>query len=104
MRRSSKGLPRGARLVQAGRGAQLDMAALKAALDSGQIAAAMLDVTEPEPLPPGHWAWTDPRVMITPHVASHTDPEEGARHALAVIRAGRAGVRIPGLVDPGRGY
>ena len=99
-----EGLPRGARLVQAGRGAQLDMAALKGALDSGRIAAAMLDVTEPEPLPPGHWAWTDPRVVITPHVASHTDPEEGARHALAVIRAGRAGVEIPGLVDLGRGY
>jgi glyoxylate/hydroxypyruvate reductase A len=98
------GLPPGAGLVHAGRGAHLDMEALRDALNSGQLSAAMLDVTDPEPLPADHWAWADPRVIVTPHVASHTDAEEGARHALAVIRARGTGQPIPGLVDPARGY
>lgn len=97
-------LPMGARLVQAGRGAQLDMGALRAALDSGRLASVMLDVTDPEPLPQDHWAWTDPRVIVTPHVGGQTDAEEGAQHALAVIRAGRAGLPLPGLVEQARGY
>jgi glyoxylate/hydroxypyruvate reductase A len=97
-------LPRGARLAHAGRGAQLDMTALRRALDEGQISAAMLDVTDPEPLPQDHWAWADPRVIVTPHVASETNHAEGAAHALAVIRATREGRAIPGLVDPRRGY
>jgi glyoxylate/hydroxypyruvate reductase A len=97
-------LPRGARLVHAGRGAQLDMDALRDALDAGRLASAMLDVTDPEPLPPGHWAWSHPRVIVTPHVAAQTDAAQGARHVLAVIRASRAGQTVPGLVDPAVGY
>lgn len=97
-------MPAGAGLVHAGRGAQLDMAALRAALDSGRLAHAVLDVTDPEPLPPDHWAWSHPRLVVTPHVAAQTDPAEGARHALAVMEALREGGPIPGLVDPGRGY
>ncbi|MDH2327229.1 glyoxylate/hydroxypyruvate reductase A [Cereibacter sp. SYSU M97828] len=96
-------LPRGARLVHAGRGAQLDMDALRRALDGG-LAFAMLDVTDPEPLPPGHWAWVDPRVIVTPHVAAVTDAVEGAEHALAVLRALRSGGPVPGAVDRVRGY
>lgn len=97
-------LPRGAMLAHAGRGAQLDMNALRVALDEGRISAAMLDVTDPEPLPSDHWAWKYPRVIVTPHIASETDHAEGAEHALAVIRAAREGRAIPGLVDPLRGY
>ncbi len=97
-------LPRGARLVHAGRGAHLDMAALGAALDRGQLTSAMLDVTDPEPLPVDHPAWSDPRILITPHVAAYTDAEEGARHALAILQAERNGQPIPGLVDQSRGY
>ncbi|SFD55664.1 2-hydroxyacid dehydrogenase [Roseivivax sediminis] len=97
-------LPAGAALVQAGRGAQLDMAALRAALDSGHMKAAMLDVTDPEPLPADHWAWRHPKVLVTPHVAAQTDAEEGAAHALSVVSAARAGHAIPGRVDPQRGY
>ncbi|MBR9894003.1 glyoxylate/hydroxypyruvate reductase A [bacterium] len=97
-------LPAGARLVQAGRGAQLSLDALRRALDSGQLSSAMLDVTEPEPLPADHWAWHHPRVIVTPHVAGQTDAREGIEHALAVIRADRAGQALPGLVDQGRGY
>ncbi|MEZ5884114.1 MAG: glyoxylate/hydroxypyruvate reductase A [Paracoccaceae bacterium] len=97
-------LPEGARLVHAGRGAQLDMEALRVALDQGRLSSAMLDVTDPEPLSAGHWAWSDPRIVVTPHVAASTDHREGAEHALAVIRAARAGAPLPGLVDQARGY
>ncbi|WP_330647186.1 glyoxylate/hydroxypyruvate reductase A (plasmid) [Thioclava litoralis] len=97
-------LPQGARLVQAGRGPQLDLEALRTALDSGRIAAAMLDVTDPEPLPADHWAWADPRVLITPHIAAKTGHEEGARHVLAVIEATTNGTPVPGQVDQAKGY
>lgn len=97
-------LPKGAALVHAGRGAHLDADALRAALDSEQISTAMLDVTDPEPLPADHWMWRDPRVILTPHIAAQTDAAEGARHALAVMRALRDGTPLPGEVDPARGY
>ncbi|MEP6147607.1 MAG: NAD(P)-dependent oxidoreductase, partial [Nisaea sp.] len=97
-------MPKGAHLVHAGRGAQLDMADLRSALDSGRLGSAMLDVTNPEPLPEDHWAWTDPRVIVSPHVAASTDHREGAEHALAVLRSSRAGAALPGLVDTTVGY
>jgi glyoxylate/hydroxypyruvate reductase A len=73
-------LPEGARLLHAGRGRQLDHEALLTALDAGQISSAMLDVTDPEPLPPEHPLWRHPRVIITPHIACQTRAEEGAAH------------------------
>lgn len=97
-------LPRGASLVHAGRGAQLDMDALRQALGDGVLSSAMLDVTDPEPLPEDYWAWNDHRVFVTPHIAANTDHEEGARHALAVIRASRENAELPGKVDQDRGY
>ena len=97
-------LPDGAMLVHAGRGAQLDMAALRGALDSGRLASAMIDVTDPEPLPEGHWAWTHPQLIVTPHIGAETDAEAGAQHALEVVRALRAGAPIPGQVDRDAGY
>ncbi|MCJ8140979.1 2-hydroxyacid dehydrogenase [Falsirhodobacter halotolerans] len=97
-------LPPGAMLVHAGRGAQLDMDAMRRALDAGHLSTAMLDVTNPEPLPPDHWAWTDPRVIVTPHVAAQTDAADGAAFALQVVAAARAGMPLPGVVDRGLGY
>ena len=98
------GLPRGAALIHAGRGRQLDQKALLAALDAGQLSAAWLDVTDPEPLPREHPLWTHPRVVITPHIACQTRAAEGADHVIDGIRAYRAGLPIPGLVDRARGY
>lgn len=97
-------LPEAAKLVHAGRGAQLDMQAMRDALDEGQLMSTMLDVTDPEPLPADHWAWRDPRIVITPHVAANTDHLAGAKQALSVIRATRENTRLPGLVDQNRGY
>ncbi|MDQ7774713.1 MAG: glyoxylate/hydroxypyruvate reductase A [Paracoccus aminovorans] len=97
-------LPAGARLVHVGRGPQLVTPDLLAALDSGQLACAMLDVTDPEPLPPDDPLWRHPGVIVTPHVASQTSAAEGARHVIAGIRADLAGAPVPGLVDRRRGY
>ncbi|MCF1481409.1 MULTISPECIES: 2-hydroxyacid dehydrogenase [Rhizobium/Agrobacterium group] len=97
-------LPRGASLVHAGRGAQLDQAALLAALESGQLASAFLDVTDPEPLPSDHPLWRQPNVIITPHIASVTQPETAAIAVIDNIRRHRAGEEMIGLVDRERGY
>ena len=96
-------LPDGAHLVHLGRGAQLDPGALERALERG-LASAWLDVTNPEPLPADHPLWRDPRVIVTPHVASQTNAADGAAHVIAGIRADRAGRAAPGLIDRGRGY
>jgi glyoxylate/hydroxypyruvate reductase A len=97
-------LPAGARLLHVGRGPHLDHAALIEALDSGRLAAAMLDVTDPEPLPADHPLWQHPKVAITPHIASVTQPETAARSVIENIRRHRAGKNLIGLVDRTRGY
>lgn len=97
-------LPRGASLVQAGRGAHLDQDALIAALDSGHLDAAFVDVTEPEPLPADHPLWAHPKVVLTPHAAAHTRAESAAEATIANLRLHLAGKDPKGLVDPARGY
>jgi glyoxylate/hydroxypyruvate reductase A len=97
-------LPPGAALVHAGRGPQLDHAALIAALDSGSLSAAAVDVTDPEPLPKGHPFWSHPKILLTPHVASVTQPHTAARAVIDNIRRHRAGLDLVGLVSRERGY
>ena len=97
-------LPAGARLLHVGRGPQLDPAALTTALDSGHLAAAMLDVTDPEPLPRDHPLWSHPKVMITPHIASVTQPRTAALAVAENIRRHRDGAAPIGLVDRNLGY
>ena len=97
-------LPNGAALVHTGRGPQLDHEALVAALDSGQLSAAMIDVTDPEPLRAGHPFWSHQKVILTPHVASVTQPAGAAQAVVENIRRYRAGLDPIGLVDRSRGY
>jgi glyoxylate/hydroxypyruvate reductase A len=97
-------LPAGARLLHVGRGPQLDQAALINALDTGHVSAAMLDVTDPEPLPEDHPLWSHPKVMITPHIASVTQPHTAAQAAVDNVRRHRAGKALIGLVDRTLGY
>lgn len=97
-------LPAGARLLHVGRGPQLDQGALIEALDSGRLAAAMLDVTDPEPLPKDHALWSHPKVIITPHIASVTQPHTAAQSVIENIRRHRAGRNPIGLVDRTLGY
>lgn len=97
-------LPRGAMLVNAGRGGHLDQEALLAALDGDQLAAAVLDVCEPEPLPAGHPLWDHPKVLITPHIASRSRSEASLDAIIENLRRHRAGEPLIGLIDRQRGY
>jgi phosphoglycerate dehydrogenase-like enzyme len=59
----------GVHLINIARGSIVDQDALRAALDDGRVARASLDTVEPEPLPPGHWLFTHPRVRLSAHVS-----------------------------------
>jgi phosphoglycerate dehydrogenase-like enzyme len=99
-------MDRRAWLVNVARGGLVDTAALVAALRSDQIGGAALDVTEPEPLPPGHPLWDLPNCLITPHTADTeemTEPLLAARIAENVRRLA-GGRELEGLVDPDLGY
>ncbi|WP_332304253.1 2-hydroxyacid dehydrogenase [Rhizobium sp. GR12] len=97
-------LPEGAALVHTGRGKQLDHDALIDALDSGRLSGAMIDVTDPEPLPEDHNFWTHPKILLTPHIASVTQPHSAARTIVENIKRYQSGLEPLGLVDRGRGY
>lgn len=97
-------MPKGAKFVNVARGALVDEAALIAALRSGQVGEATLDVFEVEPLPPGHPLWALENVLITPHMASITVPEMAARDVAESIRRVREGLPPLHEVDPARGY
>lgn len=97
-------LPRGAVVINPGRGSLIDDDALLAALDSGHLRHATLDVFRTEPLPPDHPFWAHPRVTVTPHVAAETRPESAARVIAENIRRAEAGEALLHLVDRERGY
>jgi glyoxylate/hydroxypyruvate reductase A len=97
-------LPRGAAIVNAGRGRHLVEADLLAALASGQLSAAVLDVFRDEPLPPAHPFWRHQRIIVTPHVAAETHPPTATAIIAAAIEDLEAGRPIPNLVDRERGY
>ena len=97
-------LPRGAGLVNVGRGGHLVEADLIAALDSGQLSGAVLDVVGEEPLPPNHPFWHHPRIILTPHIAAETHPPTAAPIIREAIRRCAAGLPLANRVDPARGY
>lgn len=94
---------RGAILINVSRGGVVDTDALVAALDRGQVAAAGLDVTDPEPLPAGHPLWSAPGLLLTPHVGGSVPLalERAYRVAAEQIRAYAAGATPPNLVEDG---
>lgn len=97
-------LPRGAFLLNAARGGHVVQDDLLAALDEGQVAAAALDVFEPEPLPADHPFWSHPQVVLTPHAASITIPRSAAPQVVENIHRARAGLAPINQVDFGAGY
>jgi glyoxylate/hydroxypyruvate reductase A len=97
-------LPRGAGIVNAGRGGHLVEQDLIPALDSGQLSGAALDVFREEPLPRDHPFWRHPRIFVTPHVAAETHPPTAAPIISEAIRRFEAGLPVPNIVDLTRGY
>ena len=96
----------GAYFISIGRGRSTDTAALIAALKSGKLAGAALDVTDPEPLTKGHELWTLPNVIITPHISYMTD-RGFERNRLVItenLRRYINGERLLNVVDLDRGY
>lgn len=94
----------GAFVVNPGRGPLIDDAALLAALETGQIGGATLDVFATEPLPPGHPYWAHPRVTVTPHVAAATRVPTAAAALAANLARWRRGEAMVGIVDRAAGY
>lgn len=97
-------LPRGACVINIGRGGHVDDAALLAALEDGRVAGAFLDVFNTEPLPADHPYWAHPKVWITPHIAGELVPRSCARSVVANIRRLEAGEALPHTYDFDRGY
>jgi glyoxylate/hydroxypyruvate reductase A len=97
-------LPHGASLINVAGGAHLVEQDLLAALDSGHLAGATLDVFTDEPLPPDNPLWQHPKVLITPHIASYSVPAIAAAGVVDNIRRARAGQPLNHQVGRQRGY
>ena len=96
----------GQHLINIARGALIDQDALIAALDAGQLAAATLDVTEPEPLPAGHPLYAHDKILVTPHVSwlsSTNGTQLAAKIVDALDRFVRGEPQVD-VVDPATGY
>ena len=96
-------LPQGAVILNPGRGQLIDDAALLAALDSGALEHATLDVFRVEPLPGDHPFWAHPKVTVTPHIAAETRPGSASRVVAENIRRAEAGEPLLYAVDRLRG-
>ncbi|MCV6592583.1 MAG: glyoxylate/hydroxypyruvate reductase A [Silicimonas sp.] len=94
----------GAVVINPGRGPLIDDDALIAALDSGHLSHATLDVFREEPLPESHPFWAHEKVTVTPHVASATRAVTAVGVIAENIRRGEAGEDFLHLVDRSLGY
>jgi glyoxylate/hydroxypyruvate reductase len=97
-------LPDQAYVINCARGPHVVDADLLAALDSGRLAAATLDVFHAEPLPADHPYWNHPKVTVTPHMASLTVPSSAAEYVAENIRRVERGEAPRNIVDPSKGY
>ncbi len=97
-------LKTGAILINVARGAIVDDEALLAALRSGQLAAACLDVFRTEPLPAAHPFWNAPGVLLTPHISAVTNADTAVAQIAENYRRVQAGLPMVNQVDRTRGY
>ncbi|MGD1926718.1 MAG: 2-hydroxyacid dehydrogenase [Paracoccaceae bacterium] len=97
-------MPKGACIVNAGRGPLINDDALLMALADGHIRHATLDVFREEPLPQNHGFWRNPNVTVTPHIASITRPETACTAILEQIARDMDGKPLLHVVDRERGY
>ncbi|MCA1452027.1 glyoxylate/hydroxypyruvate reductase A [Bradyrhizobium sp. BRP22] len=91
-------------LINAGRGGLQDEADILRALEDGTLGAASLDVFETEPLPSDSPFWSHPKVVLTPHNAADTDPDEISKYVAQQIERFESGGALENVVDRGRGY
>src|SRR6202012_468805 len=91
-------------LINAGRGGLQHQADILACLDDGTLGAASLDVFAEEPLPADSPFWTHPKVVLTPHNAADTDPDEISKYVARQIERFEAGGELENVVDRTRGY
>jgi glyoxylate/hydroxypyruvate reductase len=91
-------------LINAGRGGLQNEADILACLDDGTLGAASLDVFSEEPLPADSLFWTHPKVVLTPHNAADTDPDEISKYVARQIERFEAGGELENVVDRARGY
>jgi len=97
-------LPKGAWIINVGRGSQVNDDDLLAALDRGHIGGAVLDVFRREPLPKDHPFWHHPKILITSHTASAIEPAVGGEIIAHNLLSFVAGKKLPDLVDIDQGY
>jgi glyoxylate/hydroxypyruvate reductase len=106
-RRRLEFLPEGAGIVNIGRGELIDQETLCDLLDADRLSGAVLDVFDPEPIPPGHRLWNTPNLIISPHTSAD-DPATYNPISLdlffANLRAWRDGQPLPNRFDIARGY
>jgi glyoxylate/hydroxypyruvate reductase A len=91
-------------LINAGRGGLQNEADILACLDDGTLGAVSLDVFAEEPLPANSAFWSHPKVVLTPHNAADTDPDEISKYVARQIEQYEAGGALENVVDRGRGY
>jgi glyoxylate/hydroxypyruvate reductase len=91
-------------LINAGRGGLQAEADILQCLDDGTLGAASLDVYATEPLPADSPFWTHPKIVLTPHNAADTDPDEISKYVARQIERFEAGGALENVVDPARGY
>ena len=97
-------LPKGACIINCARGGHIIEHDLIAALDSGHLRGATLDVFQTEPLPDTSPLWTHPKIVVSPHVGASTDREAFMRHVADTIRRMDQNLPPENLVDFARGY
>jgi glyoxylate/hydroxypyruvate reductase A len=97
-------LPKDAYFINMARGGHVVDQALLAALDSGHLSGAVLDVFNQEPLPAGHAYWTHPKVHVTPHIAGATNPRTASPGVIENIKRLQSGGALLHRIDPKTGY
>ena len=97
-------MPKGASIINPGRGSLIDDAALIAALDTGALSHATLDVFDVEPLPQDHPFWARPDITITPHIAAETRTDGAAKVTVEQIRRLQNNDALHYIVDRSAGY
>jgi glyoxylate/hydroxypyruvate reductase len=98
------GLPQAAWVMNVGRGGHCNEQDLLAALDSGHLGGAVLDVFQTEPLPADNVFWRHPKVTVTPHIAGITDPRNAAAFVVDCVSCAETGAPFRNVVDLNRGY